>query len=48
MRILNLIIRNDAMKKDPPEIYGWRVYLLACTVCLHASNSAKSHTLSVK
>jgi hypothetical protein len=30
--ILRRIIHNDAMKKDPPEIYGWRVFALALTV----------------
>jgi len=32
MGILNKIVHNDAMKVDPPEIYGWRVYALACSV----------------
>lgn len=31
-RILQKIVRNEAMASDPPEIYGWRVYLLACSV----------------
>ncbi|KFY31838.1 hypothetical protein V493_00751 [Pseudogymnoascus sp. VKM F-4281 (FW-2241)] len=30
MGFLQMIIRNDAMKTDPLEIYGWRVYTLAC------------------
>ena len=29
---LKLVVRNDAMKEDPPEIYGWRVYALAISV----------------
>ncbi len=29
---LKKIIRNDAMREDPPDIYGWRVLALACTV----------------
>lgn len=34
MQLLQKIIRNEAMKQDPPEIYGWRVFLIAATVCL--------------
>lgn len=38
-RILQKIVRNEAMASDPPEIYGWRVYLLACSVsCLALPN----------
>ncbi|KAI1633572.1 putative MFS quinate transporter [Biscogniauxia mediterranea] len=33
VRFLRLVIRNDAMRDDPPEIYGWRVFLLACASC---------------
>ena len=33
MGFLELIIHNDAMKTDPKEIYGWRVYALACSAC---------------
>jgi hypothetical protein len=29
---LRKVVRNDAMKEDPPEIYGWRVYALAVSV----------------
>jgi hypothetical protein len=29
---LKKIVKNDAMDTDPPEIYGWRVYLLAGSV----------------
>lgn len=32
MRILELLVRNDAMRIDPPEVYNWRVLLLACAV----------------
>jgi hypothetical protein len=32
MRLIQRLVHNDAMKADPPEIYGWRVYLLACAV----------------
>jgi hypothetical protein len=31
-RFLQRIVKNDAMKQDPPEIYGWRVYALAVSV----------------
>lgn len=31
MGILQKVVRNDAMKTDPPEIYGWRVFALACS-----------------
>lgn len=34
MGFLQLIIRNDAMKTDPHEIYGWRVYAVACSVSI--------------
>ncbi|KAK3711692.1 hypothetical protein LTR37_009469 [Vermiconidia calcicola] len=33
MGLLKLLVHNDAMKDDPPEIYGWRVYALACSAC---------------
>ncbi|KAL7620813.1 hypothetical protein AAE478_009811 [Parahypoxylon ruwenzoriense] len=33
---LRAIVKNDAMKTDPKEIYGWRVYLLACSACFGA------------
>lgn len=32
MGLLTKIIHNDAIKQDPPEIYGWRVYALAGSV----------------
>lgn len=34
--MLQKIVKNDAMAHDPPEIYGWRVYLLACSACFGA------------
>ncbi|KAL1866126.1 hypothetical protein VTK73DRAFT_4871 [Phialemonium thermophilum] len=34
MTILAKFIRNEAMKQDPPEIYGWRVVALAVTACM--------------
>lgn len=30
---LQRVVHNDAMKHDPIEIYGWRVYMLACSAC---------------
>ncbi|EXJ75496.1 uncharacterized protein A1O5_00002 [Cladophialophora psammophila CBS 110553] len=32
--ILKKIIRNDAMKEDPVEIYGWRAFVLTLTACM--------------
>ena len=29
MTLLQKIVKNEAMKHDPPEIYGWRVFVLA-------------------
>lgn len=29
-KFLRRIVRNDAMRTDPEEIYGWRVFALAC------------------
>ncbi|KAH8887490.1 quinate permease [Thozetella sp. PMI_491] len=29
-RFLKLIVHNEAMRNDPPEIYNWRVFALAC------------------
>ncbi|KAH8422870.1 sugar porter family MFS transporter [Aspergillus melleus] len=31
--ILRRLVHNDAMRSDPKEIYGWRVYMLACSAC---------------
>lgn len=33
MGLLTMLVHNDAMKQDPMEIYGWRVYALACSAC---------------
>ncbi|KAI9659319.1 MAG: hypothetical protein M1821_001577 [Bathelium mastoideum] len=33
MGFLQTFVRNDAMKTDPPEVYNWRVFLLACASC---------------
>ncbi|KAI0020807.1 general substrate transporter [Xylariomycetidae sp. FL0641] len=34
--LLKKIVRNESMVNDPKEIYGWRVYLLACSACFGA------------
>ncbi|KAI0006606.1 general substrate transporter [Xylariaceae sp. FL0662B] len=34
--LLKKIVKNEAMQNDPQEIYGWRVYLLACSACFGA------------
>ncbi|OGM41810.1 sugar transporter [Aspergillus bombycis] len=31
--ILRRLVHNEAMREDPKEIYGWRVYMLACSAC---------------
>jgi MFS family permease len=33
MGVLQTIIRNEAMKKDPPEIYGWWAFMTTATAC---------------
>lgn len=30
-KIFSKIVRNNAMRQDPPEIYGWRAIALACS-----------------
>jgi hypothetical protein len=37
MTLLSRIVKNEAMKSDPQEIYGWRVFMLACsgTSCIN-------------
>ncbi|KAF2738463.1 quinate permease [Polyplosphaeria fusca] len=32
-RFLYKIVKNDSMKIDPPEIYGWRSFMMACSAC---------------
>jgi hypothetical protein len=32
-RFLYKVIKNQAMKEDPPEIYGWRTFMMACSAC---------------
>ncbi|KAI6854773.1 hypothetical protein D0864_06814 [Hortaea werneckii] len=36
MGLLTLLVHNDAIKTDPKEIYGWRVYAVACAACFGA------------
>ncbi|PVH69162.1 general substrate transporter [Cadophora sp. DSE1049] len=33
MGFLDRIVKNDSMKSDPKEIYGWRVWVLAISAC---------------
>lgn len=33
MGFIQKIIRNEAARSDPPEIYNWRVYLLCASAC---------------
>lgn len=35
--LLKKIVHNEAMKEDPKEIYGWRVFMLACSVGLSSA-----------
>jgi hypothetical protein len=32
--LLKKVVHNEAMKEDPKEIYGWRVFMLACSVSM--------------
>lgn len=32
--VLRRIVRNDAIRVDPPEVYNWRVLALAASVCV--------------
>ncbi|KAI6889385.1 hypothetical protein KC334_g15113, partial [Hortaea werneckii] len=32
-KLLQRIVKNEAMKQDPPEIYGWRAFVLALSAC---------------
>ncbi|KAF7865788.1 hypothetical protein EAF04_005953 [Stromatinia cepivora] len=32
-RFLMKIVKNESMRTDPPEIYGWRVFFLASSAC---------------
>lgn len=40
MGLLTLLVHNDAIKTDPKEIYGWRVYAVACAVSLFPRHEA--------
>ncbi|KKY14319.1 putative mfs quinate [Phaeomoniella chlamydospora] len=31
--LLRKVVHNEAIKEDPPQIYGWRVFFLACSAC---------------
>lgn len=42
MGLLTMLVRNEAMKNDPKEIYGWRVYALACSVQLTKSSATST------
>ena len=37
---LKKIVHNEAMKEDPKEIYGWRVFMLAGSVSLSLAIAA--------
>lgn len=32
-RFVYKIVKNEAARADPPEIYGWRTIALACSAC---------------
>jgi len=32
-KIIRMIVKNDAVKVDPPEIYGWRAFAMAGSAC---------------
>lgn len=32
-KILQAVVRNDAMREDPPEIYGWSIYAIVISSC---------------
>jgi hypothetical protein len=34
MSFIRKVVRNDAIKLDPPEVYNWRVFAIACAVRL--------------
>lgn len=44
MVLLKFFIHNEAIKNDPPEIYGWRVYALALSVGLKLTLGMLTHT----
>lgn len=32
-RFVQAIVKNDSIKLDPPEIYGWRAFTMAGSAC---------------
>ncbi|PSN70097.1 general substrate transporter [Corynespora cassiicola Philippines] len=32
-RLFRKIVKNESMKTDPEEIYGWRAFAMACSAC---------------
>lgn len=32
-KLIRMIVKNDAVKSDPPEIYGWRAFAMAGSAC---------------
>lgn len=32
-KIIQMIVKNDAIKTDPPEVYGWRAFAMAGSAC---------------
>ncbi|KAH8682967.1 putative quinate permease [Tricladium varicosporioides] len=33
MGLLQKVVKNEAMKNDPPQIYGWKVFFLSASAC---------------
>ncbi|KAF1913670.1 general substrate transporter [Ampelomyces quisqualis] len=32
-KLIRMIVKNDAVKSDPPEVYGWRAFAMAGSAC---------------
>jgi hypothetical protein len=32
-RVIRSIVKNDSIKTDPPEVYGWRAFAMAGSAC---------------
>ena len=32
-RFVYKIVKNESARADPPQIYGWRTFVLACSAC---------------
>jgi hypothetical protein len=32
-KLIRMIVKNDAVKVDPEEIYGWRAFAMAGSAC---------------